>query len=112
MHARNVYMVLNLITGCVSPQYHCRFDDFFETTRHGGPDVSGTICWQQLAGLDCATAILLEVSTPTPHSVKYPETPSEGDVPPEELPFVPPAFDVTSDDHSVSDGDSQVSENV
>jgi hypothetical protein len=32
MHARNVYLVLNLITGCVSPQYHCRFDDFFETT--------------------------------------------------------------------------------
>jgi hypothetical protein len=99
-------MVLNLITGCVSPQYHCRFDNFFKTTCHGGSDISGTICWQQLAGLDHATAILLEVSTPTPHSVKYPGTPSEGDVPPEELPFVPPAFDVTSDDHSVSDGDS------
>jgi hypothetical protein len=70
-------MVLNLITGCVSPQYHCCFDDFFKTTHHGGPDVSGTICWQQLAGLDRATAILLEVSTPTPHSVKYPETPSD-----------------------------------
>jgi hypothetical protein len=34
-HARNVYLVLNLMPGCVSPQYHCRFDDFFETTRHG-----------------------------------------------------------------------------
>jgi hypothetical protein len=112
MHARNVYMVLNLITGCVSPQYHCRFDNFFKTTRHIGPDVSGTICWQQLAGLDRATTILLEVSTPTLHSVKYPETPSEGDVLPEELPFVPPASDVTSDNHSVSDGDSQVLENV
>jgi hypothetical protein len=52
MHARNFYLVLNLITRCVSPQYHCPFHDFFETTRHGGPDVSGTICWQQLAGLD------------------------------------------------------------
>jgi hypothetical protein len=112
IHARNIDMVLNLIPGCVSPQYHCRFGDFFETTCHGGPDVSGTICWQQLAGLDRATVILLEVSTPTPHSVKYSETPSEGDVLPEELPFVPPAFDVTSDDHSISDGDSQVSENV
>ncbi len=112
MHARNVYLVLNLIIRCVSPQYHCRFDDFFETTRYGGPDVSGTICWQQLAGLDCATAILLEVSTSTPHSIMYPETPSEGDVPPEELPFAPPVFNVTSDDCSVSDGDSQVLENV
>ncbi len=53
-HARNVYLVLNLMTGCVSPQYHCRFDDFFEMTRHGRPDVSDTICWQQLAGLSCA----------------------------------------------------------
>jgi hypothetical protein len=44
-HARNVYLVPNLMTGCVSPQYHCCFDDFFETTRHGGPDVSDTICW-------------------------------------------------------------------
>jgi len=61
-HARNVYLVLNLTTGCVSPQYHCRFDDFFGTTRHGGPDVSGTIAWQQLAGLDRATTILSEVS--------------------------------------------------
>jgi len=44
IHARNVCLVLNLITGCVSPPYHCRFDDFFETTRHGGPDISSTIC--------------------------------------------------------------------
>jgi hypothetical protein len=58
MHARNVYLVLNLITGCVSPQYHCCFDAFFETTHHGAPDVSGTICWQQLAYLDCTTAVL------------------------------------------------------
>jgi hypothetical protein len=44
-HARNVYLVLNLMTRCVSPQYHCLFDDFFETTRHSGPDVSDTICF-------------------------------------------------------------------
>ncbi len=43
-HAMNVYLVLNLMTGCVSPQYHCWFDDFFEMTSHGGPDVSNTIC--------------------------------------------------------------------
>jgi hypothetical protein len=28
MHARNVYLVLNLSTGCVSPQYYCCFDVF------------------------------------------------------------------------------------
>ena len=25
---KDVYLVLNLITGCVSPQYHCHFDDY------------------------------------------------------------------------------------
>jgi len=111
-HARNVYLVLNLTTGCVSPQYHCRFDDFFETTRHGGPDVSGTISWQQLAGLDRANEILSEVSAPIQHGVMYPESLSEGDIPPEENSFTPPVFDVTSDDYSVSDGDSLVTENT
>jgi hypothetical protein len=50
-HTRNIYLVLNLHTGCVSPQYHCQFDDFSETVRHGGPDVSVTTAWQQLSGL-------------------------------------------------------------
>ncbi len=50
-HARNVYLVLNLHTGCVSPQDHCHFDDFFETVRHDGPDVSVPSAWQQLSGL-------------------------------------------------------------
>ena len=91
-----------------------RFDNFFETTRHGGPDVSGTICLQQIARLDRANAILSEMSAPIQRSVMfmYPETPSEGDVPPEELPFFPPVLDVTSDDYSISEGDSQVSENT
>ncbi len=40
MHARNVYLVLNLSTGLVSPLFHCCFDDFFETTKYGGPDVA------------------------------------------------------------------------
>ncbi len=63
--AWNVYLVLNLITGCVSLQYHCKFDDFFETTRHGGPDVSGTICWQQLAGLTQTNHIISDIARPT-----------------------------------------------
>jgi hypothetical protein len=50
-HARNVPLLLNLHTGCVSPQYHCCFDDFFETVRQGGPDVSVSSAWEQLSGL-------------------------------------------------------------
>jgi hypothetical protein len=54
-HARTVYLVLNLHTGCVSLQYHCRFDNFFETVRNGGPDVSVPLAWQQLSGLTAMT---------------------------------------------------------
>jgi hypothetical protein len=50
-HARNVYLVSNLHTGCVLLQYQCRFEDFFETVRHGGPDVSVPTAWQQLSRL-------------------------------------------------------------
>ncbi len=31
-HAHNVSLILNLQTGLVSPQYHCSYDDLFETT--------------------------------------------------------------------------------
>ncbi len=54
-HARNVYLVLNLQTGCVSLQYHCCFDNFFETVRHDGPDISVPMEWQQLSGLTVMT---------------------------------------------------------
>jgi hypothetical protein len=54
-HTRNVYLILNLHMGCVSPQYDCRFDNFFETVRHGGPDVSVPPAWQQLSGLTAMT---------------------------------------------------------
>jgi hypothetical protein len=50
-HARNVYLVLNLHTGCVLPQFHCHFDNFFEMVRHGGLDVSVPPAWQQLSWL-------------------------------------------------------------
>ena len=50
-HTRNVALVLNLSTGLVSPQYHCRFDDFFETSRYAKRDLSVGSTWQRLAGL-------------------------------------------------------------
>ena len=93
IHARNVYLVLNLITGCVSPQYHCRFDDFFETTRHGGPDVSGTICWQQLAAFSCTDQISPEFEQPPPSSIVQNETPSD------ETPFLLDKFSISTIDH-------------
>jgi hypothetical protein len=108
IHARNVYLVLNLITGCVSPQYHCRFDYFFETTRHGGPDVSDTICWQQLAGLSCAAQILSHLAWPTQSSMVSRTIPLENR--PDDLDdFSVPQldFDVMIDGEIFADGESQ-----
>ena len=33
-HAQSVALVLNLATGLVSPQFHLKFDDLFETVKH------------------------------------------------------------------------------
>ena len=50
-HARSVYLVLNLAISLVSPQYHCRFNDFFKTTHHNQPDIVTSATWKQLVGL-------------------------------------------------------------
>jgi hypothetical protein len=55
LYARNVYLELNLHTGCVLLQYHCRFNNFFEMVRHGGPEVSVPTAWQHLSGLTVMT---------------------------------------------------------
>jgi hypothetical protein len=109
-HTQNVYLVLNLITGCLSPQYHCKFDDFFETTHHGGPDVSGTICWQRLAGLTQTNQILSDIARPTGHTTMLNEmlsdTPLETHVPLEEISVTEIDYDPTSNNVSRS-GESQ-----
>ena len=47
-HARNVSLVLNLLTGLVSPQFHVQHDEGFATIRDGSDPP--TSFWQQLAG--------------------------------------------------------------
>jgi hypothetical protein len=49
-HARNINLVLNLLTGLCSPQFHCRFDDFFETTQLSLSDVEVQCSWKRLSG--------------------------------------------------------------
>jgi hypothetical protein len=66
MHARNVYLVLNLSTGLVLPQYRCHFDDFFETTKYSGPYIAILSTWQQLAGLGHAIDIPSQSQTSRP----------------------------------------------
>ncbi len=50
LHARNVHLVLSLTTGLVSPQFHCCFDNFFETCKYGVSDMGISSTWQRLAG--------------------------------------------------------------
>jgi hypothetical protein len=51
LHARNVHLVLSLTTGLVSLQFHCCFDDFFETCKYGVSDMGVSSTRQHLAGL-------------------------------------------------------------
>ncbi len=96
------------MTGCEYPQYHCQFDDFFEMTRHGRPDVSDTICWQQLAQLSCMAQIISNFAWPTHSSMvsqaipleNRPSTLNDFSVSQED-------FDVMLDGKSFADGESQ-----
>jgi hypothetical protein len=45
MHAKTVSLVLNISTGLVSPQFHIKFDDFFETVNL--PDDNLKIEWKE-----------------------------------------------------------------
>jgi hypothetical protein len=81
MHARNLHLVLNLSTGLVSPQYHCRFDDFFETMKYGVADVAVSSTWQQLAGFYRATDVDSHSSTSKLHSDVSREMPFDTRVP-------------------------------
>ncbi len=79
--------------------------------RHGAPDVSGTICWQQLANLDRVKKAVSKVSVPIQHSVMYLKTPSAEEPHTMSNPvYDPNTFDTTSDDISVLEA-LQVSEN-
>jgi hypothetical protein len=113
MHARNVYLVLNLHTGLVSPQYHCRFDDFFETTRHGSPEVSDNVTWQQLAKLERTYEVLRQASEPILHRPNLGLSPSDSDIPSEDTPITTEEYDVPDvdwDAHSDASGESQDTE--
>ncbi len=58
------------------------------------------------------TTILSKVSVPIQRSVMYPEAQSEDTASLEEISVIPPFHEFAADDRSVSDGDSQVTENA
>jgi hypothetical protein len=50
-HTLNVSLILNQQTGLVSPQYHCIYDDLFETTTGTQSRSIPSSQWQYKAGL-------------------------------------------------------------
>jgi hypothetical protein len=67
MHTRNVYLVLNLSTGLVLPQYHCRFDDFFLRLRSTvGLTLPTHLPGNNLLGLVARLTFLLRVKLKGP----------------------------------------------
>ena len=91
LHARSVALVLNTRTGLVSPQFHVKFDDMFETVMP--PQASPPIQWQSATHF---------VKRPT---ITIPPLPAEPSIPPiappdtsPELTHVP--FDSPTDDSS------------
>jgi hypothetical protein len=65
-HARSVHLVLNIVTGLVSPQFHVAFDDHFETTRQGAAALLPKSLWQVRAHfVDDCTVMQTEKSMET-----------------------------------------------
>lgn len=57
-------LVLSLETGLVSPQFHVRHDDFFETVRPSSQNLSH---WQALAGFKDSKGIQAYKGATLPH---------------------------------------------
>ncbi len=45
-HVGNTYLVLDLVTGLVSPQFHCSFDNFFESVTEANSNFTNIDEWQ------------------------------------------------------------------
>ena len=61
-HSRKVALILSLTTGNVSPQFHCKFDDLFETRRRSSGNPPIPSLWQAKAGFSKADSIAKDAS--------------------------------------------------
>jgi hypothetical protein len=68
-HAHSLSLILNLQTGLVSPQYHCQYDDLFETMVGTQARSIPTSQWQYKAGF-CDDTLDLLGSDPNNERVK------------------------------------------
>jgi hypothetical protein len=49
-HAHTIYNILNIHTATVSPQFHIKHDDFFESVSAGAGNTPAKSLWQSVAG--------------------------------------------------------------
>jgi hypothetical protein len=109
-HARSVSLVLSLDTGYVSPQFHLKFDDFFETVQ----DLKSLPLskWQQLARFETGTTSKKEPS-PLKQSF-FPLSRSQGPAPVTRSPAFPAedGHSVVSRESDGEEGGAQLSEEL
>ena len=71
-HARTVTLVLNLQTATVSPQFHIKHDDFFESVSVGAGNMPQRSFWQSVAGftpLAHPSALIPDKLAPLPNEL-------------------------------------------
>jgi hypothetical protein len=94
----------------VSPQFHCRYDDFFETTRHSDRDILTSANWKQLAGFtkyDGTPSVQDRLSSTDQRVIPIGTNPPAGT-----QDFIEFSQDVTPDDDVSLSGDSIASVQV
>jgi hypothetical protein len=80
-HSRKIALVLNLVTGHVSPQFHVNVDDFFETLRPTTGNAMPRSDWQKMTGFIKGTAMgQSHQSTASAQAIPRTETHSWPDV--------------------------------
>ena len=70
-HARSVHLIMNPATGLVSPQFHVRFDDLFQTV----PQMQILIKWKEKCHFKANTEVVT-LETPTDQTLKHHRNPT------------------------------------
>ena len=92
LHARSATLVLNVTTGLASPQFHCKFDNLFETTD----SIDDPIKWQtETYFIEDANA---KQEQQPPRQTTAP--PSQSDITVLPPPTAPPAAPMAPDENS------------
>jgi len=103
-HARSVGLILSLTTGLVSPQYHLKFDDKFETVKH----LPTNSLWQSKCHFTKTTATTPSIPARTSHdessaAYKGAESTMQSAPLPQPLPLAPLGHPSNGDQPNIMD---------